>query len=490
MAEFVRKRGLSTAQVQALIDASGGGGATALANLTDYTGTDKTTYPVPSWDTTSSKMLHQAIISGGVIIAAADSPAAWKVMAKSSGGYVCDGTADEVEMHAVRDALFNTGGTVVFAPGNFYTSAPIMWYTNFIDNAANAPGLKLDFAGQSTIRGTWATAATDLVMGLFSWKTDIINANIVGGGRTKGVSLGLGYQFGSAKTITTAARTGSSGAYTLTYTTSTAHGLAVGEPVTIEDTSVSGFDGTFNVTAVGSSTTFSVLSTSSSDPGASATGGTACRGCTVHDCTIKDSRFSSAYAGVEFSVVGGKSTGDNYLTGSNMASCTYGVQSKGFINYIEQSRFNSCDWSVIQTTDRSSGAFVMTDCVHNEWKVGVADIQRGRGSTIAGVQWAERVNAVSPAPTELFRIGTSSYKPVNVEFSGRLHLHPGGSGTTETHIFKINNVEGLSIDHIELTNEFGTNSTAIFKLMDTLTGMNNVVEKISYGDTVSGWLVV
>src|SRR5262249_10080033 len=73
---------------------------------------------------------------------------------------------------------------------------------------------------------------------------------------------------GTTATITTVAESGT----TATVTTAAAHGFAVGQSVVIAGVSVSGYNGTFTIVAVPTSTTFTFTAASGL---ASATGGTA-----------------------------------------------------------------------------------------------------------------------------------------------------------------------------------------------------------------------
>lgn len=56
-----------------------------------------------------------------VLVAASDSPTAWK----NKADYVCDGTGDQVEFSSAVSALPATGGEVRLAPGTFTFGAPL-----------------------------------------------------------------------------------------------------------------------------------------------------------------------------------------------------------------------------------------------------------------------------------------------------------------------------------------------------------------------------
>ena len=60
-----------------------------------------------------------------IFVAASNASAAAKAWAAATGGYVCDGTADEVEIQDAIDALPAVGGTVMLSEGTFYIAAMI-----------------------------------------------------------------------------------------------------------------------------------------------------------------------------------------------------------------------------------------------------------------------------------------------------------------------------------------------------------------------------
>lgn len=62
---------------------------------------------------------------GGLFVAASDAPDAQKAAAN----YVCDGTADQVEIQAALDAL-SSGGRLVLSEGTFYCTAILTLYSN------------------------------------------------------------------------------------------------------------------------------------------------------------------------------------------------------------------------------------------------------------------------------------------------------------------------------------------------------------------------
>lgn len=59
-----------------------------------------------------------------ITVAASDTPEALRRHAD----YKCDGTADEVEIHAARDALPNVGGKIQLLDGTYYIATPIILY--------------------------------------------------------------------------------------------------------------------------------------------------------------------------------------------------------------------------------------------------------------------------------------------------------------------------------------------------------------------------
>ncbi|MBU0572194.1 hypothetical protein KKH23_03295 [Patescibacteria group bacterium] len=87
-------------------------------------------------------------------------------LAKQQADYVCDGTADEVEIQAAIDALPAGGGTICLLGGNFYTSDIITLRSN----------LCIDGLGSSCISGTITSSATN--WGIFYTTADLSYSKI------------------------------------------------------------------------------------------------------------------------------------------------------------------------------------------------------------------------------------------------------------------------------------------------------------------------
>lgn len=84
-------------------------------------GRDSLLYAVtdPDGSPIDNKITIPTMMSGlfGIIVAASDSPLAWKLFAK----YVCDGDHDEEDIQNALDDLDSTyGGSVILSPGKFY----------------------------------------------------------------------------------------------------------------------------------------------------------------------------------------------------------------------------------------------------------------------------------------------------------------------------------------------------------------------------------
>lgn len=78
-----------------------------------------------------------------IIVAASDASAAAKAAALASGGAVCDGTADQVEIQAALDALPATGGEVRLSEGSFSVTAGITHKANCIIEGAGSSATKV-----------------------------------------------------------------------------------------------------------------------------------------------------------------------------------------------------------------------------------------------------------------------------------------------------------------------------------------------------------
>jgi hypothetical protein len=213
-------------------------------------------------------------------------------------------------------------------------------------------------------------------------------------------------------------------------------------------------------------------------------------GSQVHGCHIHNARISSMDTAVEFGIQsdGTGSSGDNYLWGGRYSNVKTAINSAGFVNYCIGPYIASVDVGIRQTAARSSGKIVVDHPVINEWASAAIEIQNGRGSTFDNV-WAEHVSPQSATATEVIRINpTGSDKVRNVRF-GFLHIHPidVSDGTPELYGFRISgNVEGLYADHLEFTDELP--STALIRQDSTHVGTENVIRKVSVGDTVpAGW---
>lgn len=76
---------------------------------------------------------QQTTRSATIIIAASDSSA----KSKSQADYVCDGTADNIEIQAALDALQSSGGKIQLSEGMFYLADDIDLYSNIYLNGAN-----------------------------------------------------------------------------------------------------------------------------------------------------------------------------------------------------------------------------------------------------------------------------------------------------------------------------------------------------------------
>ncbi|HOF17725.1 MAG TPA: right-handed parallel beta-helix repeat-containing protein [Phycisphaerae bacterium] len=73
-----------------------------------------------------------------LIVAASNAPADLV----SRADYVCDGTADDVQLQAAHDALLATGGEILLTPGQFNLSAPVL---------VSKPGVTIRGVGYGTI---------------------------------------------------------------------------------------------------------------------------------------------------------------------------------------------------------------------------------------------------------------------------------------------------------------------------------------------------
>jgi hypothetical protein len=81
--------------------------------------------------------------SATIVVAASDS----SEKSKAQADYVCDGTADNVEIQAAIDALPSTGGKIILLDGTFLLDAPNDYYVNNSRYALNVHGNNIDFCG-------------------------------------------------------------------------------------------------------------------------------------------------------------------------------------------------------------------------------------------------------------------------------------------------------------------------------------------------------
>ncbi|MEO6692952.1 MAG: cellulase family glycosylhydrolase, partial [Saprospiraceae bacterium] len=102
---------------------------------------------VLTYDSTTSNWVNQADSNGGMTLTVAASNASTKDIAKAD--YVCDGTADQVEIQAAIDALPANGGVVELSGGTYSTSGEIYW-------AKNSVTLKGQGMNATTIQATAA----------------------------------------------------------------------------------------------------------------------------------------------------------------------------------------------------------------------------------------------------------------------------------------------------------------------------------------------
>jgi len=85
------------------------------------------------------------LVGTAIIVAASDASEASKKAALASGGYVCDGTADDVEIQAAIDAL-PAGGHVVCSEGNYVIAAAI-----YLASTDNITPITLEFLSGAVI---------------------------------------------------------------------------------------------------------------------------------------------------------------------------------------------------------------------------------------------------------------------------------------------------------------------------------------------------
>lgn len=207
-----------------------------------------------------------------------------------------------------------------------------------------------------------------------------------------------------------------------------------------------------------------------------------------HGCQIYNPSLDNLDAGVEFGIneTDTQSSGDNTVWGGRITDCKDGIRSKGFVNFVDGSFISNVNIGIHQTTARNSGRIVARNVTINQWADAMIAVDRGRGSSFDDC-WGEHTVEQTPIPTEVIRIGSASYQAVNTRI-GTVHLHPikPASGTPELYVLRLVDVNGLHVDHLEMTDELP--SVAAVRVDATHTGHSNVIERISIGDTVpAGW---
>lgn len=215
-------------------------------------------------------------------------------------------------------------------------------------------------------------------------------------------------------------------------------------------------------------------------------------GSQVHGCHVVmwNGRLSAMDTGIEFGIQsdGTGSSGDNFVWGGRYSNVKTAIESAGFVNYAYGLYIANVNVGIRQTAARSSGKVVVKGAVINEWGSAAIELLNGRGSIFDDI-WAEHVSPQSTVATEVIRIApTGSNRVRNPEF-GFLHIHPidVADGTPEVYGLRLSgNVEGMNIRHLEFTDELP--SGALIRQDSTHVGGENIIQKISIGDTVpSGW---
>jgi parallel beta-helix repeat protein len=201
---------------------------------------------------------------------------------------------------------------------------------------------------------------------------------------------------------------------------------------------------------------------------------------------VHNPRLTSLDTGLEFGIQsdGSQSVGDCVMWGGRITNCKWGVNSEGFVNYVYGPFISSCDIGVRQGLDRGSGKIIVDGATINQWADAAIVVLNGRGS-IFDKMWMEHTATQSAVPTECIRVApTGSDRVRNITF-GFLHIHPidAADGTPELYGLRLSgNVEGLVAHHLEFTDELP--STSLIRQDSTHVGTNNVIHKVSIGDTV------
>jgi hypothetical protein len=207
-------------------------------------------------------------------------------------------------------------------------------------------------------------------------------------------------------------------------------------------------------------------------------------GAQPHNVNVWDPRIYNCDAGLTFAVEppGGSdaSTGDCTLWAGRFTSCKDGVRSAGFVNHIQGPFISGCNIGIRQTTDRNSGKIVVHSATINNCSDVAIALDRGRGHTIDNL-WVEHTSGAGP--TEVIRLGSSSYTVVN-PYIGKVHLHP--LDASELYVLKLIRCKGLVVDHMEVTDDLPT--TALVRVDLHADNYNNRIRKISMGDAApAGW---
>lgn len=206
---------------------------------------------------------------------------------------------------------------------------------------------------------------------------------------------------------------------------------------------------------------------------------------------VHQPRLTQLDTGLEFGVQsdGSQSTGDCVMWGGRITNCKTGVRSAGFVNHVFAPFISGCDIGIGQTADRDSGKVVVHGATINQWATCAIQVLRGRGSVFDDI-WMEHTATQSGVPTECIQVmPTGSNRVRNLKL-GFLHIHPidVADGTPELYGLRLaGNVEGLSAEHLEFTNELP--STALIRQDSTHAGTRNVIRKVSFGDTIpAAWI--
>ena len=209
---------------------------------------------------------------------------------------------------------------------------------------------------------------------------------------------------------------------------------------------------------------------------------------TVHACAVYSATLSNLDSGIEFGVnlVNGNSSGDNIAIGGRITNCKAGIRSRGFVNWVHGMFISGCDYGIHGTTDRNSHRINVRDVTINQWSTAGILIERGRGSTFDGI-WMEHTADQSVANPTAIVIGSAGNEVRNVEF-GTAHIHllggPSASAIAnhDQYALKLVNARGLRFNHLEMTDDLDNTQFFISK-ESTFVGDNNIIDKISIGDT-------